>query len=251
MECRDNKFLELFRQEKPIIGMIHLKGENEQSVQERAKREIDIYINQGLDGMILENYFGDYHHLEWVMDYAFHAGLPIPYGVNCLDFDAMGFELAQRYHAGFVQLDSVVGHVKPINEATLEAFLEMERSRCSAALIGGVRFKYQPVLSENTVEVDLKIAMERCDGICVTQAATGQETSMEKIEQFRNAIGDFPLIVAAGVTRENIVRQMRICDAAIVGSYFKDTGKDDGEVSPEKVKGIVDIVRNMREGEQV
>ena len=251
MERSNHKFLGLFQEKKPVIGMIHLKGESDGEVKERAKREIDIYIEQGLDGMILENYFGNYHDLEWALDYAFHAGLPVPYGVNCLDFDAMGFELAQKYRAGFVQLDSVVGHVKPINEATMEAFLKLERSRCSAALIGGVRFKYQPVLSKHTVEEDLKTAMERCDGICVTQEATGQETSMEKIRQFRNAIGDFPLIVAAGVTGENIAQQMKICDAAIVGSYFKDTGKDSGDVSPEKVKYIVDIVRRIREGEPV
>lgn len=248
MKRGENKFLKLFRQEKPVIGMIHLKGENDNDVQERAKKEIDIYVEQGLDGIILENYFGSYHHLEWVMDYVFHAGLSIPYGVNCLDFDAMGFELARKYNAGFLQLDSVVGHVKPSNEPTLEAFLNMERERCDAALIGGVRFKYQPVMSEKNVEEDLGIAMNRCDGICVTQEATGQETSMEKILQFRAAIGTFPLIVAAGVTIDNIEEQMRICDAAIVGSYFKNTGKDSGDVSPERVRHIVETMRGMRGG---
>ncbi len=45
--------------------------------------------------------------------------------------------------------------------------------------------------------------MTRCDAIAVTENATGQETSMEKIELFRKNLGDFPLVIAAGVTLEN------------------------------------------------
>lgn len=33
--------------------------------------------------------------------------------------------------------------------------------------------------------------MTRCDAIAVSQDETGQETSMDKIREFRNIIGDF------------------------------------------------------------
>ena len=244
------KFLSLFPTKKPVLGMIHLKGETDQAVKDRAKKEIDIYVQNGIDGIVLENYYGDFHQLEWVVKYAAGQSLPVPYGVNCLNHDAMGFELAREYSAAFIQLDSVVGHVKPRDEATTEAFLKLERSRCNAAVLGGVRFKYQPVFSENSVEEDLHIAMDRCDAICVTQDATGQATSMEKILRFRNAIGTFPLIVAAGVTGSNIQAQMRVCDAAIVGSYFKDNRRDDGDLSAAHVKEIMDIMTRFREEEK-
>lgn len=240
-------FLGLFKNKKPIIGMIHLKGENEADVLERAKKEIDIYIKNGLDGIILENYFGNYYQLEKIVKYVSESDIKIPFGINCLNFDAMGFYLANKYNADFIQIDSVVGHVKPRDEYTMEAFLKKNRKKSNAALLGGVRFKYQPILSENSVEEDLKIAMTRCDGICVTENATGEETSMEKIGNFRNVLGDFPLIVAAGVTLENIEKQMEICDAAIIGSYLKDTRKDDGEVSEKHVKEIVNKMNKIRE----
>ena len=116
--------------------------------------------------------------------------------------------------------------------------------------MGGVRFKYQPVLSENSVEEDLKIAMTRCDAVCVTQDATGQETSMVKIRQFREGLGDFPLIIGAGVTPANVEEQFKIADGAIVGSFFKDSYKDDGELSADHVKEMMDAVKRIR-GEQV
>lgn len=243
-------FLNLFKNDKPILGMIHLKGETDKEVFERAKKEINIYLNSGIDGIILENYFGNYYQLENVIKYVKTIETNIPIGVNCLNVDAMGFELVNKYNLDFLQIDSVVGHVKPRDEATLDAFFNLYRERCKAYVIGGVRFKYQPMLSENSVEEDLKIATTRCDAIAVTENATGQETSLEKIITFRKALNDFPLIVAAGVTGENIRKQLVYCDGAIIGSYFKDNRKDYGDLDENHIRELMDIVKSIRKEEK-
>ena len=224
----ESKFLDLFRNKKPILGMIHLKGDTDEDIYERMKKEVQIYLDNGVDCIILENYFGQYHNLEKALEYVQGLHLDIPYGVNCL------------------HLDPVVGHVKPRDEDTLDAFFKLYRERYQVLVLGGVRFKYQPVLSEKSVEEDLKIAMTRCDAICVTQDKTGQETSMDKIIQFRNAIGDFPLIVGAGLTPENMEKQFEYADGAIVGSYFKENHVDVGEMSSENVKEVMDKVNEIR-----
>lgn len=241
-----SEFLKLFKKNKPILAMLHLKGTTDEDIIERFKKEVNIYLENGVDCIIVENYYGTYRHMEMALEYVQSLDLDIPYGVNCLNVDAMGFELAGRYGASFVQLDSVVGHVKARDEDSLDAFFSLYRKRYKVLVLGGVRFKYQPVLSENSVEADLKIAMTRCDAICVTEDATGQETSLEKIISFRNAIGDFPLIVGAGITPENMEKQFVFADGAIVGSYFKDTYKDEGEVSKEHVKEIVKTAERIR-----
>lgn len=242
-----NGILSLFPEKKPILGMIHLKGDSDAEIFERAKKEIRLLEEGGVDGIMLENYYGNYYHLEKILDYAAQGNLNVPYGLNCLNVDAMGFDLAAKYDAKFLQVDSVVGHVKPRDEATLEVFFDTYRKKTSAYLIGGVRFKYQPVLSENTLEEDLKIGMRRCDAIAVTENATGQETSMEKIEAFRAGIGDFPLVIAAGMTKENAAKQLRVGDMAIVGSYFKDNYQDIGDVCKEHVVDLMNIVKQIRE----
>lgn len=241
-------FLDVFNTVKPIIAMIHLKGESEAEIQSRARKEIDIYIEEGVDCIMMENYYGDYIQLEKAIQYIVSLKLSIPIGVNCLNLDAMGFYLANKYELDIVQVDSVVGHVKPRDEATLQAFFDLERSRSKACLIGGVRFKYQPELSEKTVSEDLTIAKTRCDAVAVTQNATGEETSMAKIQEFRESLGTFPLVVAAGVTDENVLGQLAVCDAAIVGSCFKDTKKDTGDVSRENVRQFMELVKKYREG---
>lgn len=239
--------LSVFKNKKPIIAMVHLKGDTPDEIFERAKEEIRIFEENGVDGIMLENYYGNYYDLERILEYVSTSNLSIPYGVNCLNVDAMGFELANRYNASYIQVDSVVGHVKPRDEATLEEFFKLYRGNCKAYLIGGVRFKYQPVLSEKTVEEDLQIGMTRCDAIAVTENATGEETSMEKIKLFRKNLGDFPLVIAAGVTLENAKKQLEIGDIAIVGSYFKDTFKDTGDVSSDHVKTFMNEIKKMRE----
>lgn len=239
--------LSCFEVKKPVIGVIHTKGTDDEDVMRRAIEEIRLYKENGVDGILVETYFGDYYQVEKVLQYLKESQLGIPYGVNCLNVDVMGFELANQYDCNFIQMDSVIGHVKPRDEASMEAFLKTFRGRCNAFLMGGVRFKYQPVLSEHTLEEDLISAKERCDAICVTEDETGQETSMEKIIKFRETIGDFPLFVCAGVTPQNVGKQLKYADGVVVGSYFKDNYKDCGEVCKEHIQELVSVVKEIRE----
>ena len=219
-EAEKSGFLSLFRERKPVMAMLHLKGSDPDDVFERMKRELDIYVLEGVDAVIVEDYFGTYGDMRRALAYIQETKPDIVYGVNCLNIDAMGFELAMEFDAAFVQLDSVVGHVKPRDEEAL---------------------------SERSLEEDLAIARGRCDAVAVTQDATGQETSLDKIRAFRAGLGDFPLIVAAGVTPENLRESFKIADGAVVGSYLKDTHRDDGELSAAHVREFMDAVRRVRE----
>jgi hypothetical protein len=248
MEAKD--FLGMFSNPKPVMAMLHLKGDDTCDVRRRFARELDIYLRNGVDSVIVEDYFGTYSDMVWGLEYLRERKVGIPYGVNCLNVDAMGFELAMRYGAAYVQLDSVVGHVKPRDEESIQAFLDLYRGRYRGCVLGGVRFKYQPVLSENDLDTDLRIAEKRCDAVAVTQDATGQETSLDKIRAFRAGLGDFPLIVAAGVTAENAAASLAVADGMVVGSYFKRDGKDSGEVDESRVAEFMRTIRAIRKGEQ-
>lgn len=240
------KFNNLFKVDKPLLAMLHLKGDSDDDVLERAKREIDIFYNSGVDAVIVENYFGNYYQMRLVLDYLNKNFSDRLYGINSLNFDVLGIDLANEFNADFVQFDSVVGHVKPRDEASMEAFLNQYRPKTKALLFGGVRFKYQPVKSEKTVEEDLVIAKDRCDAVVVTGNATGEETDIDKIKRFRSGLGDFPLIIGAGITTENAREQMKYGDGAIVGSYLKEGFVDTGEVNESQVVELVNLFKEIR-----
>lgn len=232
--------------DKLVIGMIHCAGKNDDDAVEIAIKEINTYLKGGVDAVLVETYFGSLPRVERVLNYL-NDNRIIPYGINCLNVDAMGFELANKYNCAFIQVDSVVGHVVPRDEPSIAAFFEIFRNKTKAKLLGGVRFKYQPMLSKNSLEEDLKIGKTRCDVICVTENKTGQETSLEKIVNFKNLIGDFPLFVCAGITCDNIESKLPYLDGMVIGSYFKDNFKDSGKVDLKHVQDIMKKVNNYRD----
>ncbi|MDR1650469.1 MAG: hypothetical protein LBR87_01625 [Synergistaceae bacterium] len=234
---------------KPVFAMLHLKGSGRSGRIERMARELDIYRESGIDGIIVENYFGDEGDAEAALDCLRsgdfgQSGMKL--GVNVLNNDGLGFGMAVKYRADFIQLDSVSGHLPPDRDDEFHRFILDRRSVCEAKVFGGVRFKYQPYKSGRSVAEDLEIGMTRCDAVVVTQDATGQEVSMEKITEFRGLLGDFPLIAGAGMTPENCARQLALVDGVIAGSYFKDTYKADGDVCASHCAAFMDAVNSVR-----
>lgn len=248
MVYQNKTFNDLFKTCKPVLAMIHLKGDSREEKLKIAKHEIDLLLENDIDAVIIENYFGSAEDMEEVLKYIYKERKNIIYGINVLDDDIKAFELAMKYDAKFIQIDSVAGHLNVEEDKKFHEFMNQMRSQTNALVLGGVRFKYQPYLSGRSLEEDLTIAMSRCDGIVVTGEGTGMETDLEKIKEFRTLIGnDFPLIVGAGLTAENCSSQLSIANGAIVGSYLKDSYKDTGDVCVDHVKHFMEEVFKLRD----
>lgn len=237
---------EVFGTDKPIIGMLHLKGDSDKEILETVRKELETLLENGADCVLVENYFGSAQQAEMALKYVSETYPDICYGINLLHDDALGFKLAEKYRAKFIQLDSVSGHLSPEEDEEFGDFIEKVRKSCNAFVLGGVRFKYQPYRSGRRLDEDLAVGMKRCDAIVVTGDATGQETDLSKIRTFRNLIGEFPLFVGAGMTPGNAEEQLEYADGAIVGSYFKDTYKDTGDICGNHVKEFMDEVKEVR-----
>jgi predicted TIM-barrel enzyme len=236
-------FLKIFTTNKPVMGMLHLKGESPEERLKKAVIEADIYAECGVDAMIVEDYYGDQADVERVLAHLSKERPAYILGVNVLDNFARSYELAVQYGAKFIQVDSVCGHLEPGDEKAYFEMIDGYRRGGSVAVIGGVRFKYQPYLSGRSLEEDLHIGMQYCDAIAVTGAGTGLDTDTEKLIEFRRIVDGFPLVVAAGLTKETIREKLSIGDAAIVGSTFKDTRKDTGDVCAAHVREFMEEVQ--------
>lgn len=239
-------FLSIFKDTKPILGMLHLKGDTPQSVLKRALLEARQMVDAGVSAVIVENYFGTPENVEAVLAQFQEQGVDFIYGVNVLHQDETAFELARQYGCAFLQLDSVSGHLPPQEDEAFAQKLASLRAGYSGYVLGGVRFKYQPYLSGRSLAQDLALATQRCDAIVVTGDATGALTPVEKIQSFREGIGAFPLVVGAGMTPKSCAAQLALADAAIVGSYFKEGYVDSGDVCPDHVRQFMQAVELCR-----
>ena len=54
---------------KPIIAMLHLKGNSDEEIMERMIRETEIYYRNGVDAVLVENYFGDVENCIQALSY--------------------------------------------------------------------------------------------------------------------------------------------------------------------------------------
>lgn len=240
-------FARAFPVPKPVIGMIHLRGDDDALKLDIARAEIDQLTAGGVDAVLVEDYFGSPEVVEQVLAYIVAERPSVAFGVNILrDFERT-FALAKRYGAGFVQLDAVAGHLPPAEDTAFAATLARLRAETPVCVLGGVRFKYQPVRSGRTVREDLALATGRCDAVVVTGPATGVETDLDKILEFRAALGpEFPLVVGAGVSTANLVPQLEHTDGAIVGSWFKRDHVAEEPLEPRHVVSFMELVHRIR-----
>lgn len=243
----NNRFAQVFKTPKPILGMLHLAGKSAEERLEIAQRETRILIENGADGVVVENYFGDKTDVERMLDWLTGQDPEALIGLNVLRDYRLAFDLASRYRVDFIQIDSVAGHLPPEEDAVYGEELQALRRATSAALLGGVRFKYQPVKSGRSEAEDIRIGAQRCDALVITGDATGQETDLQKVRRFRDVTGEaFPLFIGAGVTAVNAAAQLSAADGAIVGSFLKDNYKDTGTVLGAHVRELMQVVDHVR-----
>ena len=215
--------------EKPILGMIHLSNDDAWGVTDRALNEIKVYQEEGLAGVIIENYHSGLSEVKDVLcevaelKTTGHISPDLNIGINILPNDYQeAFKLADLHGFDFIQMDYVSGKYQRSQEINESEYLDYRTKYPNIQVLGGVWPKYYTPVGGSSLENDLKIAIKRCDAIVVTGSGTGKATPMDKIKMFRDIIGDFPLIIGAGVTPDNVKSQFEYGDGAIVGSTFKN-----------------------------
>lgn len=232
---------ELFHVPKPIIGMIHLAGFDNSDKVRRALEEMKIYEEEGVDGVIVEDYHGSLEDITSTLELIQGKGLNLTVGVNVLRNPYQGFACASHYGCKFVQLDSV--QTCDLRVPTHNSY---RKNFPNVAVLGGVGFKYTSETG-NPLCVDLDEAKPRCDVIVTTGNGTGMETPISKLKKFKRHLGDFPLFVGAGVNESNAYEQLNVVDGAIIGSYFKMHSNTLLPVDRERVRGLMNIVKRVRE----
>jgi predicted TIM-barrel enzyme len=233
---------------KEIIGMIHLGYPD---VVEKAIEEINIYAQEGLSGVIIENYHGSVSEVRQVLS-KLTFDLPlIRIGINILpnEFEE-AFAIAQQFPiVSFIQLDYIAGHygseTKPIM-LDADKFIEVSMDTRPVEIYGGVWPKYYTPLKESILSVDIFDAIFLGNAVVVTGERTGYETPLDKIKQFNELIdGRCKLIIGAGLTAQNVKEQLEYADGAIVGSAFKPNGRTHQMVDRDLVKEFMNAVKEI------
>lgn len=260
------RFLNLFSHSKPVIGCIHLaplpgapryrKGGMD-VVYERALKETEIYAEQQVDGLIVENFndapfYPDHLPSETVAALAavtrdIVRRVDMPVGVNALRNDGpAAVAIAAASGAAFVRVNVHLGAVvadQGLIQGNAHATLRQRRAleADDICILADVRVKHanpivQQSLSDEAQELTLR---GQADALVVSGAFTGAPAAVEDMQTIQ-AASNLPLVLGSGAQPERLAEILPHLDALIVGSYFKVEGKATHPVDAERVKRFMD-----------
>ncbi len=275
---KENKLKEIFQKPKPIIPTLHLlslpgapfyRGESMDDLLEYTIKEVEILIECGVDGFIIENH-GDVPFIKpdkfgyetvAAMSYigaeigkiAKKHDLPI--GVNCLANAAIpALAIAKALDAKFVRINQFV-NAYVANEGFVEGLAgEVLRYRSSIkgdniAIFADAHVKHgsHAIVSDRPIHEQAKDSLFFCaDVLICTGHRTGDAPTNEELKEIK-VEPDIPVIVGSGITPENVERIMKIADGGIVASYFKKDGVWTNTIDRDRTMRFMEKVRDIRE----
>ena len=252
-----------FFNKKIVIGMVHLLPmpgnaayrDNKEEIIRNAIEDAKTLIDCGVDAISLEN-FSDWPQYSTEVPLEAYSLMlriateiksfcPVPFGIN-IEMNAFVQEWAMAYaiDADFIRLEAFVdnraGSFGMIEACSTPLAKLMKDYPAKTLLFTDVHTAETygcpevPIneLAQNAINHD-------SSAIIVTENDQCKKITVEDVKSMREKIGDFPIIVGAGVKAETVLDYLEYADAVIVGRGFK-TGE---RVDPAKVKEFMQIVR--------
>ncbi len=253
-----------FNGKKKVIGMVHLlpmpgnaayRGNREEII-ENAIADAHTLIDCGVDAIMLEN-FSDWpqYSTEVPLEaYSLMVSIAtrirefcnIPFGVN-IEMNAYKQEWAMAYAVGadFIRLEAFVdnragsfGYIEACSTPLAKIMLDYPSDTMLFADVHTAETYGMPNIPINELAGNAK--NHDATAVIVTENDQNKKITPEDVKSMREKMGDFPIIVGAGVKPHNILAYMEYCDAVIIGRGFK-TGD---RIDPKLVNEYMEIVRS-------
>lgn len=263
---------ELFQVKKPVIALLHLRAlpgdplyEEElgmRGVIEIARRELHALQDGGVDGILFANEFSLPYQPK--VDYVtvaamariigeLHDELRVPYGVNIAANPLAAMELAVAVDAQFVRATFTGAYLGEAGITTTDvAYAVRRRMQLNGKQIK-MLYKVNPesdvYLAERDIQKITKSIVFHCfpDGLCVSGSSAGSETDDDILRKVKMVSGTVPVFCNTGCTAQNVIQKISASDGVCVGTAFKQDGKFQNQVDPQRVVEFMEIVRAYRE----
>lgn len=259
----------LFSAEKPLIACIHLMplpgsplyNGNMTTIYDHALHEVEIYLRNKIDGIIIENF----------RDKPFYPGripaetiaaltavgreivkrVSIPVGINALRNDAVSaLAIATAIEAQFIRvnvhMNAVVSEQGIIEGKSHETLRLRSQLRSNVLIFADVGVKHAMPLVSRGLAIEAHDLCERglADALIVSGALTGSETNPTDLDIVKKAT-PLPVLIGSGVTPDNISKVYQQADGFIVGSYFKVDGVGNNLLDENRIKRLVSVKKSF------
>ena len=265
------KFYKLFERKKAVIAMIHVDalpgtpkyGGKVNSIIKKAVQEAKVYKKAGVHSIMIEN-MHDIPYIKGangpeitsimsIIGYEVKNAAGVPCGIQILAgsnrealaaANAAGLDYIRT--EGFVfghmadegMIESCAGDIlryrKAIGAENVMVFTDIKKKHSAHAITADVD------ITDTAHAAEFFLS----DGVIITGSATGREASRQEIGAVKKCV-KIPVLVGSGVNHENLKDYLKISDALIVGSYFKDGGDWKNTVNYERTRKFMERVESF------
>lgn len=261
---------EMFGVEKPIIALLHLQalpgdplyGGDMEGVYRQALEDLNGLQDGGVDGVLIANEFSLPYQINadpitiGAMGYLvgrLKEFIRIPFGVNVVLNPMASLELAASTGASFIRSAFTGAYMGENGVVNTDVAAVVRRKKALGLDHLKMLYKVNPESDAYLVERDIRVITKsilfHCspDGLCVSGASAGSETSTDAIALVRSVAGDTPVFCNTGCNAQTAVEKLSSSDGACVGTTFKKDGKFENNVDPERVVEFMKVVKAFRE----
>ncbi len=273
MYPEDNRFQsfhDLFGVKKPIIGMLHLpplpgspvyNGAGLQAIIDRALYDAEELQEGGVDALEVENFSDPTYYpnevgpeltaaMAIIADHVKRA-VSKPVGVCVLADPKASLSVAHAVGAQFLRATFFTEASVDVSGLVLPKPHELLRFRKfldpSVKIFADVHIKHSaPLVDRPLCDSALDAKYFLSDAIIISGTHTGRETKLDDIKEAKESVEEFPVLVGSGFRAENAAKIFQYADGAIVGTSLKKDGVSSNVVDRNRVKALMDVVKEIR-----
>jgi membrane complex biogenesis BtpA family protein len=228
----------------------------------RAVADAERLLEAGFDGVVVENHGDAPFHArrvppETVAAMAVAAAAvrralgPGPLvGVNVLRNDARAaLAIAAAAALDLVRVNVLSGAVVAdqgiVEGEAAEVLRDRERLAPGVRILADVAVKHAAPLAPRDVGEEARDLVGRggADALLVSGGRTGAPADRGRLLAVRAAVPGTPVLVASGVTADDVGAWLEIADGVLVGTSLKQGGVTDAPVDPERAQRFVGAAR--------
>ena len=256
---------QLFDHPKPIIGVVHLppligspqSAQSFHEIRTCALSDAGILIDNGMDGVIIENY-GDVPFYPDSVEPHTVAALALvtdeirghhpqtPIGLNILRNDAKSaIAIATVTGAHFIRVNVHTGAMLTdqgiIQGKAHETLRYRSTLKSEVKIFADIAVKHAVPLAPIDILANAEDTYHRglADALIVTGAATGKSTDLDQLKTVKSTVPQANIFAGSGVTTDNLVEVLQYADGVIVGTSIKRDGVTTNEVDLDRVCALI------------
>ncbi|MEM3662283.1 MAG: BtpA/SgcQ family protein [Sulfolobales archaeon] len=265
---------DMFGVEKPIIGMVHLmplpgapayEGWGIEEIADNAVKDALNLVENGIDGLIVENmwdlpYFaGGKIPPEEIAAHAVAArevvkSVNAPVGITVIhNGGRVALGIAKAAGAKFIRIclytGALVWDTGQIDYGNAAELMRLRKflHAWDIKFFSDVYKKHAVMFPGITPEIHaVWTDFYLSDALIVTGKMTGEEPDIEVVKNVKETVKEVPVLIGSGLTLENAEKYLSIADGAIVGTYLKVGGITQNPVDPNRVKRLMEKVKEIR-----